>query len=167
MDKGSCCACGASIKPEKNVLIEYLYLDLNTCDRCIGTEEELDKVVSILTPALDLAGYLVEYQKIEITNEMLAEKHQFLSSPTVRVNGEDICQSVAENNCGCCGEISGTDVDCRVFEYNGRTYEVAPKKMLADAILKAVFAMVEGTSACSEYRLPGNLKTFFEGKSLK
>ena len=38
-----------------------------------------------------------------------------------------------------CSDISGTDVDCRVFEYKGETYEVAPKEMLADATLHAVF----------------------------
>ena len=167
MDKVSCCACDSSTKSEKGVLIEYLYLDLNTCDRCIGTEQELDMVVSTLSPALNLAGYTVEYRKIEIISEEVAEKHKFLSSPTVRVNGEDVCQSIVENNCGCCGEISGTDVDCRIFEYNGGTYEVAPKEMLAEAILKEVFGRGEGTDACSEYRLPGNLKTFFDGKSLK
>ena len=167
MDKGSCCACGGSIKPGKNVLIEYLYLDLNSCYRCIGTEEELDKVVSILNPALELAGYILEYRKIEILNKELAEKHQFLSSPTIRVNGEDICQSVAENNCGCCGEISGTDVDCRIFEYNGGTYEVAPKEMLAEAILKEGFGITRDSDNCSEYRLPANLKAFFDGKILK
>jgi hypothetical protein len=167
MDKVSCCACDSSTKSERGVLIEYLYLDLNTCDRCIGTEQELDMVVSTLSPALNLAGYTVEYQKIEIISEEVAEKHKFLSSPTVRVNGEDVCQSIVENNCGCCGQISGTDVDCRIFEYNGGTYEVAPKEMLAEAIFKGLFGMTEDNRVCSEYRLPGNLKTFFVGKSLK
>ena len=36
------CGCGCAAEPEtvsnsKRLLIEYLYLDLNTCDRCIGT----------------------------------------------------------------------------------------------------------------------------------
>ena len=167
MNKVSCCSCNSSTKSEKRVLIEYLYLDLNTCDRCIGTEQELEMVVSTLSPALNLAGYTVEYRKIEIISEEVAEKHKFLSSPTIRVNGKDICQFVVENNCGCCGEISGTDVDCRIFEYNGGTYEVAPKEMLAEAIFKGLFGMTEDNRVCSEYRLPGNLKTFFVGKSLK
>ena len=36
----------------------------------------------------------------------------------------DICKDVKESDCGCCGEISGTQVDCRVFEYEGKLYEV-------------------------------------------
>lgn len=96
------------------------------------------RVMMVLTPALKLAGYEIEYNKIEIKTEELARKHQFLSSPTIRVNGNDVCQSVAESNCGCCGEISGIDVDCRVFEYKGKTYEVPPHEMLAETILKEV-----------------------------
>ena len=118
----------------------------------------------VLTPALKLAGYEIEYNNIEVKTEELAQKHQFLSSPTIRVNGNDVCQSVAENSCGCCSDISGTDVDCRVFEYQGETYEVPPQEMLAEAILKEVFGETEGRCACHEYKLPENLKIFFDGK---
>jgi len=163
----ACCSCGCDEFSGKKVLVEYLYLDLQTCDRCIGTDNILDEVMMVLTPALKLAGYKIEYNKIEIKTEELARKYQFLSSPTIRVNGKDVCQSVAENSCGCCSEISGTDVDCRVFEYQGETYEVPPHEMLAEAILKEVFGEAAGSCACGEYKLPENLKIFFDGKSSK
>ncbi|MPM23133.1 hypothetical protein SDC9_69597 [bioreactor metagenome] len=120
-----------------------------------------------LTPALKLSGFEVVYNKVEIKTAEIAEKYQFLSSPTIRVNGKDICQSVAENSCGCCSEISGTDVDCRVFEYNGETYEVPPKEMLAETILGAAFGQTESGCSCSGYALQENLKAFFEGKAKK
>lgn len=150
---------------EKKIAVEYLYLDLHACDRCIGTDSVLDEVMIILTPALKLAGYDVEYSKTEIETKELALKYQFLSSPTIRVNGKDICQSVAENSCGCCSEISGTDVDCRVFEYKGENYEIPPKEMLAEAILHTVFGMSGGGCTCGDYKLPENLRTFFNGKN--
>jgi len=151
----------------KKIIVEYFYLDLKTCDRCIGTDNVLDEVMLTLAPALKLAGYEVEYGKIEIETADLAEQHRFLSSPTIRVNGQDICKSVAENSCGCCSDISGTDVVCRVFEYNGESYEVPPKEMLAEAILNAVFGQTEIGCSCSKYELPENLKTFYEGKKSK
>ena len=45
----------------KEVIIDYLYLDLQTCDRCIGTDKVLEEVISELTPALESvsAGALV------------------------------------------------------------------------------------------------------------
>ena len=84
----------------KSVKIEYLFLDLQTCDRCIGTDQVLDEVVETITPVLALAGYQVEYQKIEMSTAELAEKYCFQSSPTIRVNGQDICTAVKESECG-------------------------------------------------------------------
>ena len=162
-----CCSCGCGeTSGKKEVQIEYLYLDLNTCDRCIGTDTVLEEVIRELTPALALAGYVVRYDKVEIVSEQVAVEKRFLSSPTIRVNGYDICDEVQESDCGCCGEISGTPVDCRVFAYEGALYEVPPKAMLAEAILKNAFRE-EKLSCCCGYELPENLKKFFAGKSRK
>ena len=163
----ACCSCECESASEKKIVVEYLYLDLQSCDRCIGTDNVLDEVMMTLTPAFQMAGYEVEYKKNEMETAELAEQYRFLSSPTIRVNGQDICQSVAENSCGCCSEISGTDVDCRVFEYNGEAYEVAPKEMLTESILQAVFGQVESGCSCGGYELPENLKIFYEGKKSK
>jgi NAD-dependent dihydropyrimidine dehydrogenase PreA subunit len=160
----TCCSCGCEKAAEKKVLVEYLYLDLKTCGRCIGTDAVLDEVMGAITPVLRLAGYRVDYRKIEMASQELAEAYRFLSSPTVRVDGRDLFGEVKENTCGCCGEISGTDVDCRVFEYHGQTYEVPTGEMLAEGILRAVFGKEQAECACGEYELPGNLKVFFTGK---
>ncbi|MEA4915038.1 MAG: DUF2703 domain-containing protein [Christensenella sp.] len=158
---------GGDYCASKTVLVEYLYLDLNTCERCVGTEQELDDVVMALTPALSLAGYTLEYRKIEMTTREIATQHRFLSSPTIRVNGRDICTTVAENDCGCCGEISGTQVDCRVFEYGGEIFEVPPKAMLAEGILSAVFGTSDAVLSDGDYQLPENLRSFYDGKQSK
>ena len=97
----------------------------------------------------------------------MAIQHQFVSSPTIRVNGQDICKSVAENSCGCCSEISSTDVECRLFEYNGKTYEVPPKEMLAEGILQIIFGRYGEGSSSDKYEFPENLKNFFDGKNIK
>ncbi|MHC1787842.1 MAG: DUF2703 domain-containing protein [Christensenellales bacterium] len=157
------CDCG-DCKPLKTVLVEYLYLDLNTCERCIGTDLELLEVLDVLSPALRLAGYDVQYRKLEMSTAELAQKYRFLSSPTIRVNGLDIGGPVKENDCGCCGEISGTDVDCRVWEAEGETYEVPPRELLAAEILRAVFAPAVAGCGCNSYEIPENLETFYAGK---
>ncbi len=158
---GSSCCCGT--EPTKKIFVEYLYLDLKTCDRCMGTDSVLDAVLVALTPALELAGYTVMCRKIEISTARMAEEFRFHSSPTIRVNGRDIFQTVVETNCGCCSEISGTDVACRAYETDGETYEVPTKEMLAEAILRSVYAPSD--CSCESYVLPENLKQFFEGKS--
>ena len=148
---------------EKTVTVEYLYLDLQTCRRCIGTDVVLEEALAEVAPALKAAGYRMDYRKVEITSARLARQYRFLSSPTILVNGHDICPVVRENACGCCSGISGTAVDCRVFEYEGETYEVPPKRMLAEAILRGAFAPAAAES-CGCYTLPENLSAFFEGK---
>ena len=69
---------------------------------------------------------------------------------------------MVESDCGCCGEIAGTQVDCRVFEQEGIMREVPTKEMLTDAIMKAVYH--PQACCCEEYQLPENLKRFFAGK---
>ena len=160
------CNCSCDTPAIKMVEIDYLYLDLQTCDRCIGTDKVLEEVIAAVTPTLELAGYAVAYRKIEIATTQLAEQYRVLSSPTIRVNGRDICAAVQEAGCACCGEISGTAVDCRVFEYKGESYEIPPKVMLAEAILRGVFAPAPSRD-CDCYAMPENLKTFFKGKSDK
>jgi len=158
------CSCSCDCTFEKNVIVQYLYLDNQTCKRCNSTGSILDEVMTVLTPALELAGFKVDYKKTEIKTAEIAVKYRFLSSPTIRVNSMDICESVEENKCGCCSDISGTEVDCRVFKYNWQTYEVPPKEMLANSILKSVFVQSNKKCCCDEYELPENLKNFFNGK---
>ncbi|MDD4135383.1 MAG: DUF2703 domain-containing protein [Eubacteriales bacterium] len=163
-DEQASCGCDGDCVPEKTVLVEYLYLDLNTCERCIGTGQELVEVLDALIPALRLAGYGVQYRKIEMSTAELAHQYRFLSSPTIRVNGRDIGGPVQENGCGCCSEISGTDVDCRVWETEGQAYEVPPKELLAEEILGAVFGHKEAGCVCDDYEMPENLAAFYQGK---
>lgn len=159
------CSCGCIKESIKKVLVEFLYLDLKTCERCMGADAVLDEVMQILTPALELAGYRVDYKKVKMETAEMAEQYKFLSSPTIKVNGKELCATVQENSCGCCSEISGTDVDCRVFEHNGETYKVPPKEMLANDVLSGVFESdTRGGSCETEYELPENLKAFYEGK---
>lgn len=152
----------------KPVLVEYLYLDLQVCDRCIGTEQVLEEVLSKLSPVLQLAGYTLDYRETKMDTPELARQYQFVSSPTIRVNGRDICFMVQENPCDCCSDISGSIVDCRIYNYEGRGYEVPPQEMLAEAILKAVFGS-QNAPCCgeNEYKLPKNLEVFYDGKNNK
>ena len=152
-------------KIKKKVLIEYLYLDLQSCERCMSTDKVLDSVVELLRPVLDAAGYRIEYRKILVEDEASAEAYRFLSSPTILLNGEDVFGDILENDCGCCSTISGTDVKCRAFLDGDKLVDAPNKAMLINAILKKLY----GPSPEPEkpYVLPENLKNFFEGKRNK
>jgi len=133
----------------------------------MGTDSVLEDVLTTMLPVLEMAGYKVEFNKIEINTIEMANKYHFVSSPTILVNGQDICSTIEENNCSNCSEISNSNVDCRVYSYNGKVFEIPPKEMLAENILKAIFRNQKLTYNTKKYVLPSNLEKFFSGKLKK
>lgn len=169
-DQSSCCqdkSCCCSQSPnKKEILIDFLYLDLSICERCQGTESNLDAAIKDVSTVLEAAGFMIRVNKVNITTKELAIKHQFLSSPTIRVNGKDIAIEVKESSCKDCGDLCGDDVDCRVWTYEGEEYTEPPKELIVNSILKEIYSEKKpdfaGENSSSEYKLPDNLKKFFE-----
>lgn len=154
--------CCAPIKP-KPVIIDYLYLDLETCDRCQDTLSMLNEAIEDLSLVLNSAGLYIEINKTLVDSKEKAIANRFISSPTIRINGRDIDSEAKETNCCCCSDICGDDVDCRVWSYEGKEYSYAPKKLIMNAILKAIYSEQEPVKE-QEYTLPGNLEKFFASK---
>lgn len=153
--------CGVN-KQKKNIQVDFLYLDLNSCERCGATSVALDEAATDVAAVLATLGYTLAVNTVEIVSLDIAEQRRFESSPTICVNGKDICTDVRENSCKDCGELCGGDVDCRVFEYEGVEYNAPPKAMIVDAILKAIYQPSVWNR--EPYTIPENLRTFFSGK---
>ncbi|MDV0441573.1 arsenic metallochaperone ArsD family protein [Methanorbis furvi] len=149
----------------KQLIIDFLYLDLNTCDRCMDTNSALDEALAELSGVLNTLGYQVSVNAVNIATREQARQYHFLSSPTIRVNGLDIFGVVTENSCCSCGEICSDTVDCRTFTYEGMTYDQPPKAMIIDCILRALYGTTPHPKA--PYTLPENLERFFVGKNAK
>ena len=158
--KNDVCGGGRST-PKRDLIIDFLYLDLNTCERCMGTDETLESALKDCTGILEILGYQIRLHKVNITSPELAVKYRFFSSPTIRVNGQDICSEVMENNCGDCGDICGDHVDCRTFAYEGQIYERPPKAMIIDGIFRAIYS--QKLDVDKTYTIPDNLERFFSG----
>lgn len=168
-ESSTVCACsGACCPPEptkKKIQIDFLYLDLQTCTRCQGTETNLEQAISEVSAVLGAAGYRIDVRRINISTAELAEEHHFLSSPTLRINGHDLDLNVTETPCKDCGDLCGDTVDCRSWNYNGMEHTEPPKEMIINAILKEVYgAPPPALTITSTYILPENLKVFFEGR---
>ncbi|MDR0291442.1 MAG: arsenite efflux transporter metallochaperone ArsD [Elusimicrobium sp.] len=148
----------------KNINIDFLYLDLNTCERCIATGGTLDEALNLLTPLFKATDFSVTVNKINVTTKELAEKYHFISSPTIRVNGADISTELAENDCTDCGDLAGCSVGCRAFVYNGKTYEQPPTAIIIDGILRVLYGQTQADN--KPYILPENLKKFFKGRKI-
>ena len=171
-EKTSCCdnACSCSEpvdsgeKASKSLDIDFMFLDLNICERCITTGETLDEALKSLAPVLKTMNYNVNVNKINITTPELAIKHCFESSPTIRVNGVDICDEVKENFCKDCYDLCGDSVDCRVFVFDGKEYEQPLAAMIADGILRVLYGQKKAKPRDKPFVLSDNLKKYFKGK---
>ncbi|MEA5013419.1 MAG: DUF2703 domain-containing protein [Candidatus Limiplasma sp.] len=165
-----CCSsencCGTS-QPKKPLAIDFLYLDTTVCGRCQDTEAALDKAVSSVAVVLDAAGFAVTVNKVNIATKELAIHHRFVSSPTIRVNGNDIAVELRESTCEDCGELCGDTVDCRVWVYNGVEQSAPPKELIVSAILRELYSPTQGAPEREPYQLPGNLEAFFAAKARK
>lgn len=165
-----CCSsenCCGTPQPKKPIVIEFLYLDTTVCGRCQDTEAALDEAVSSVAVVLDAAGFAVTVNKVNIATRELAIQHRFVSSPTIRVNGNDIAVELKESLCEDCGDLCGDSVDCRVWVYNCAEYTAPPKELIVNAILREVYSTTQGEPKQESFQLPANLETYFAAKARK
>ena len=150
------------------LLIEFLFLDLTTCTRCLGADRSLRSALEVVRALLEASGVEVEVDKIHVQSARQARALRFVSSPTIRVDGRDVALELRESSCGseACTDGCGDQIACRVWVYRGREYSEPPVAMLVEAILRGVSggAPSGGGGEPGAYELPENLARFFAGR---
>ena len=154
----------------KTIEIDFLFLDLDTCVRCKGTDASLDAALKSAQSVLTSAGATVSVRKTLVDTEQKALELGFLSSPTIRVNGRDIALELKESHCGSCSDACGSDIDCRVWTWQGREYTEAPEPLIVDAILLAVYGGAQQLApklagSVPALSIPENLMRVFVNKA--
>jgi hypothetical protein len=149
------------------ITIDFLFLDLTTCTRCVGTDRNLESALGIVRDVLAATGATVEVRKTLVETAEQARELRFMTSPTLRINWRDIALELKENPCGSevciCGD--GEPIACRVWTYRGREYLQAPVGLIVDALLGELYGGVTRPADAPErYELPDNLESFFAGK---
>src|SRR5215207_3504908 len=143
------------------ITIDFLFLDLTTCTRCVGTDQNLESALVIVRDVLAATGAKVEVRKTLVETAEQARELRFVSSPTLRINGRDIALELKESPCGAeacsCGD--GEQIACRVWTYRGREYLQAPVGLIVDALLGELYGGVTrpGADPAERYELPNNL----------
>jgi hypothetical protein len=154
----------------RKIEIDFMYIDLEICTRCRGTDANLEAALQAVQVVLESTGAEVAVRKTLVDSEIKAMELGFVSSPTIRVNGRDIALELRESSCQSCGEACGCDgqIDCRVWVFQGQEHTVAPVPMIVDAILSAVYGNKEDMPSPSvPTPVPENLKRFFAAKTAK
>ncbi len=145
--------------------IDFLYLDLTTCDRCRSTDRNLETALDAVRDVLEATGAAVEVRKTLVETAAQARELRFVSSPTIRINGRDLAFELKESACGCdaCTDGSGEPIACRDWTYRGEEYTEAPVGLIVDAILGEVYGGAGGRAGTPDdvYELSENLERFF------
>jgi hypothetical protein len=114
-------------------------------------------------------GHKVELNKNFIETEAQAIKHQFISSPTIRINGRDIQMNVKESYCDSCSSLANdASIYCRTWKFNGEEYSAPPQALIIDAVLSEIYSDdgIANTKIINheKYQLPENLEEYFLNK---
>jgi hypothetical protein len=161
-------AVDALVEPAtRPIAIDFMYIDLEVCDRCRGTDANLEAALAEVASVLGAAGREPVVRRALVESEEQARALGFVSSPTLRVNGRDIALELRQSRCESCESCScnGT-VDCRVWVWQGQEYTEAPTAMIVDAILKEIYGGLAPQAApVAQVEVPENLQRFFAGKA--
>jgi hypothetical protein len=163
-------SAGSHAAPTSDGLrIEFLFLDLTSCTRCLGADRSLESALDIVGEVLEATGVEVAVDKILVESAEQARALRFVSSPTIRVDGRDVALELRESSCGseACTDGCGDQIACRVWVHRGREYTEPPVAMIVDAILEHVYSgrSARARVAAQSYELPENLARFFSGKA--
>ena len=151
------------------ITIDFLFLDLTTCERCVGTDRNLEAALGLVHDVLAATGANVEVRRTLVETAEQARELRFVSSPTIRIDGRDIALELKETSCGseACRCADGEPIACRVWSYRGREHTEAPVGLIVDAILGELYGGVARSElgTTDSYELPENLSAFFAGQN--
>src|SRR3954454_2520147 len=149
--------------------LEFLFLDLTTCSRCLGANRSLESALDVVREALQATGVELEVDKILMESAEQARALRFVSSPTIRVDGRDVALELRESSCrsDACTDGCGDQIACRVWVHRGEEYTEPPVAMIVDAVLGHVYggAPPRGARQREPYVLPDNLARFSSAKT--
>jgi hypothetical protein len=134
----------------------------------MGSLANIQGAIALLQKVLEATGTTVSVIQRLIESEEQARQHQFVTSPTIRINGLDIALETVESPCDACSDLCGCNggVACRVWRYHGEEYTEAPIGMIVDAMLAVIYSDTStGSSAPQPYTgVTDNLRQFFASR---
>jgi hypothetical protein len=149
--------------------VEFLFLDLQTCTRCVGTDANLETAIETVQQVLSATGIALNVEKILIDSPEKAHQHHFVTSPTIRVNGRDIALETRESRCDSCSDLCGCEegTDCRVWVYRGQEYTEAPVGMIVEALLQEIAHPLPPADAevAASREVPENIAQFLAARA--
>ncbi len=123
-------------------MLEIQVLYIMDCPWCMETKK-------LVMDCIEELGVEASLEEILVDSDEKADKHNFMGSPTVRINGIDIQEEVSKGQCLPCEELAEADSEttefvkqeckcgCRTYLFRGQEYPYPPKELIKEAIKKA------------------------------
>ena len=114
--------------------IEFLYYDKTICKRCISTDRSVKLTLKELKKAMKKSKLKIDFKERKLP------KSKTHLSPSIFISGKDIEKIINKNSklksniCSDCCKMTGHPVNCRTFNYRGKSYNYIPKKMITEAL---------------------------------
>ncbi len=105
-------------------------VDILYHEKCSHYPQAIERVKHVLSEE----GIEAEINEIQITSEEEAQKYDFLGSPTIRIDGEDL-ESEEERQKGHTHTYDTYD-SCRIYNYEGQLYMIPHKETIRLALRK-------------------------------
>jgi hypothetical protein len=126
----------------KSLTIEWRHLEVKgeTCDRCVGTYENILEAITSLERSGELEGIQVEVIETALTKDRIGESNMVLVND-IRIE-ELVGAEVQYTECSSCGDLIGNTTCCRAVTSKGETEETLPTEMIRAAV-RAVIARIK------------------------
>lgn len=150
----------------RTVTVDFLYLDNESCERCMRTEDALETAIEQVEPIFEPLDVGITVRDTHVSSLEAAEATQLAVSPTIRIDGRDIQPDYLENTCESCGDLCECkgDVDCRLWRYRGEEYTTVPVELLVKALVHAIApnqTQFDRSREGQAYQLSSNVQDFF------
>ncbi len=102
-------------------------VDILYHEKCSHYPQAIERIKQVLSEE----GIEAEINEIRITSEEEAQQYDFLGSPTIRIDGEDL-ESEEERQKG----HTYAHDSCRVYHYEGKLFMIPHKETIRMALRK-------------------------------
>ncbi|MDD1720610.1 MAG: DUF2703 domain-containing protein [Euryarchaeota archaeon] len=102
-------------------------IDILYHEKCSHYPQAIARIKEVLSEE----GIEAEINEIQITSKEEAQKYDFLGSPTIRIDGEDL-ESEEERQAG----HTYAHDSCRIYNYKGQLYMIPHKEAIRLALRK-------------------------------
>ena len=114
--------------------LEMLYLDLDSCDPCREGRDSVDETAERVSATLSAVGRSLEVRVVPVSDVDQARALGLASSPSVRLNGQEVALGLDERRRSSCSLRADERVACRTFGWAGGRHPYPRAEMIADAV---------------------------------